>query len=110
MCGTEVVLVFLQRRVHPLMSQPHQLWLYVGKDDKSRVSSADLSDDELHDEVRRLTFLSMKDNIVPTSARPPYDFEHLPAEVIFTTFASTPTVIMSSNLPLISSPVNRLPP
>ena len=82
MCGTEVVSVFLQRRVQPLMSRPHQLWLYVGKDDKSRVSSADLSNDELRDEVRRLTCLSMKDNIVLTSARPPYDLKHLPAEVI----------------------------
>ncbi|KAK1611080.1 hypothetical protein QYE76_034753 [Lolium multiflorum] len=56
------------------MSRPHQLWMYVGKDDKSRVSSADLSDDELRDEVRRLTRFSQKDNIVLTSARPPYEF------------------------------------
>ena len=52
MCGTEVVSVFLKRRVQPLMSWPYQLWLYVGKDDKSRISSADLSADELRDEVR----------------------------------------------------------
>jgi hypothetical protein len=44
MCGTEVVSVFLKHRVQPLMSRPHQLWLFVGKDDKSRVSSVDLSD------------------------------------------------------------------
>ncbi|KAK1631400.1 hypothetical protein QYE76_005715 [Lolium multiflorum] len=80
MCGTEVVSVFLQRRVQPLMSRPHQLWLYTGKDDRSRVSSADLSAEDLRDEVRRLTCLSMKDNIVLTSARPPYDFDHLPTE------------------------------
>ncbi|KAK1648153.1 hypothetical protein QYE76_065958 [Lolium multiflorum] len=42
--------------------------------------SADLSTDELRDEVRRLTCLSMKDNIVLTSARSPYDLKHLPAE------------------------------
>ncbi|KAK1678171.1 hypothetical protein QYE76_039019 [Lolium multiflorum] len=62
------------------MSRPHQLWLYTGKDDKSRVSSVELSADELRDEVRRLTCLSMKDNIVLTSARSPYDLRHLPAE------------------------------
>ncbi|KAK1627480.1 hypothetical protein QYE76_001795 [Lolium multiflorum] len=50
------------------------------EDDKSRVSSADLSADELQDEVHRLTCLSMKDNIVLTSARPPYDLNHLPSE------------------------------
>ncbi|KAK1628229.1 hypothetical protein QYE76_002544 [Lolium multiflorum] len=80
MCGTEVVSVFLQRRVHPLMSRPHQLWLYTGKNDKSRINSADLSAEELRDEVRRLTCLSMKDNIVLSSARPPYDFDHLPTK------------------------------
>ncbi|KAK1606934.1 hypothetical protein QYE76_030607 [Lolium multiflorum] len=80
MCGTEVVSVFLQRRVQPLMSRPHQLWLFTGKNDKSRVNSADLSADELQNEVRRLTCLSTKDTIVLTSARPPYDFKHLPSE------------------------------
>ncbi|KAK1698514.1 hypothetical protein QYE76_015211 [Lolium multiflorum] len=51
MCGTEVVSVFLKRRVQPLMSRPHQLWMYTGEGDKSRVSSADLSNDELRDEA-----------------------------------------------------------
>ncbi|KAK1607423.1 hypothetical protein QYE76_031096 [Lolium multiflorum] len=80
MCGTEVVSVFLQRRVQPLMSRPHQLWLYSGKDDESRVISADLSADDLRDEVRRLTCLSKNDNIVLISARPPYDADHLPTK------------------------------
>ncbi|KAK1612931.1 hypothetical protein QYE76_036604 [Lolium multiflorum] len=80
MCGTEVVSVFLKRRVQPLMSRPHQLWMYSGKNDASRVNSADLSDEVLHDEVRRLTCFSMKDTIVLTSARSPYDLKHLPAE------------------------------
>ncbi|KAK1644563.1 hypothetical protein QYE76_062368 [Lolium multiflorum] len=81
MRGTEVVSVFLQRRVQPLMSRPHQLWLFAGKNDKSRVNSADLSADELQNEVRRLTCLSTKDTIVLTSARPPYDSKHPPSEV-----------------------------
>ncbi|KAK1631530.1 hypothetical protein QYE76_005845 [Lolium multiflorum] len=84
MCGTEVVSVFLQRRVQPLMSRPHQLWLYSGKDDESRVSSADLSADDLRDEVRRLTCLSKNDNIVLISARPPYDADHPPTEALAT--------------------------
>ncbi|KAK1629073.1 hypothetical protein QYE76_003388 [Lolium multiflorum] len=62
------------------MSRPHQMWLYTGKSDKSRINSADLSADELRDEVRRLTCLSTKDTIVLTSARPPYDLKHLPSE------------------------------
>ncbi|KAK1685097.1 hypothetical protein QYE76_045945 [Lolium multiflorum] len=80
MCGTEVVSVFLKHRVHPLMSRPHQLWMYTAKEDTSRVSSADLSDEDLRDEVRRLTCYSMKDIIVLTSARSPSDLKHLPVE------------------------------
>ncbi|KAK1642230.1 hypothetical protein QYE76_060035 [Lolium multiflorum] len=64
------------------MSRPHQLWLFAGKNDKSRVNSADISADELQNEVRRLTCLSTKDTIVLTSARPPYDSKHPPSEVL----------------------------
>ncbi|KAK1608129.1 hypothetical protein QYE76_031802 [Lolium multiflorum] len=66
------------------MSRPHQLWLYMGKEDESRVSSAELSAEDLRDEVRRLTCLSMKDNIVLISARPPYDSDHPPTERMMT--------------------------
>ncbi|KAK1566056.1 hypothetical protein QYE76_017050 [Lolium multiflorum] len=38
--------------------------------------------DELQNEVRRLTCLSTRDTIVLTSARPPYDFKHLPSEAL----------------------------
>ncbi|KAK1613930.1 hypothetical protein QYE76_019447 [Lolium multiflorum] len=44
------------------------------------VSSAELSAEDLRDEVRRLTCLSMRDNIVLTSARSPYDSDHPPTE------------------------------
>ncbi|KAK1642713.1 hypothetical protein QYE76_060518 [Lolium multiflorum] len=91
MRGTEVVSVFLQRRVQPLMSRPHQLWLYSGKEDESRISSAELSAEELRDEVRRLTCLSMKDNIVLTSARPPYDSDHPPTEALAAARCYPPT-------------------
>ncbi|KAK1612542.1 hypothetical protein QYE76_036215 [Lolium multiflorum] len=53
--------------------------------------SADLSTEDLRDEVRRLTCLSMKDNIVLTSARPPYDFDHLPTEALAVAQCYPPT-------------------
>ncbi|KAK1608985.1 hypothetical protein QYE76_032658 [Lolium multiflorum] len=80
MCGTEVVSVFLKRRVQPLMSRPHHLWMYNGSSDKSRIRSTDVSEEDLRDEVSRLTRLSQKDNIVMTSAHPPLDLKHLPAK------------------------------
>jgi hypothetical protein len=101
MCGTEVVSVFLKRRVQPLMSRPHQLWMYSGKNDASRVNSADLSDEVLHNEVRRLTCFSMKDTIVLTSARSPYDLKHLPAEVAFTAFAFVTIIVLLFDFSLI---------
>ncbi|KAK1570037.1 hypothetical protein QYE76_016693 [Lolium multiflorum] len=73
------------------MSRPHQLWLYTGKEDESRVSSAELSAEDLRDEVCRLTCLSMKDNIVLTSARPPYDSDHLPTEALAAARCYPPT-------------------
>ncbi|KAM0872464.1 hypothetical protein ACQ4PT_038708 [Festuca glaucescens] len=92
MYGTEVVSVFIKRRVQPLMSRPHQLWMYTGASDKSRVSLADLFEEELRDEVRRLTRLSQKDNIVLTSARPPLDLKHLPpkASTVVQCYPPTP--------------------
>ncbi|KAK1606307.1 hypothetical protein QYE76_029980 [Lolium multiflorum] len=55
------------------------------------VCSADLSADDLRDEVRRLTCLSMKDNIVLTSARPPYDADHSPTEALAAARCYPPT-------------------
>jgi hypothetical protein len=85
MCGTEVAAVFLKRRVQPVMLRAHQMLLYTGPKDISRINSADLTDGELLDEVRRLTHFSQEDSISLTSVQSPYDFRHLPAEVILFT-------------------------
>jgi hypothetical protein len=47
MCGTEVVTVFLKRQMQSVMSRVHQLWLYTGANDKSRVSPTDFSEEDL---------------------------------------------------------------
>ena len=85
MCGTEVVALFLKRRVQPVMSRSHQLWMYTGANDKTRIDSAEPTENELRDEVRRLTRFSQEDSIALTSAQPPYDVRHLPAVVILAT-------------------------
>jgi hypothetical protein len=72
--------------------------MYTGEKDKSRVSLSHFSEEELRDEVRRLTRLSQKDNIVLTSARPPLDLKHLPAKVISLVSASN-VVFISDNSP-----------
>ena len=39
------------------------MYLYTGAKDSTRISSVDLTEKELLDEVRRLTKLTQKDNI-----------------------------------------------
>ncbi|KAK1653461.1 hypothetical protein QYE76_071266 [Lolium multiflorum] len=51
MIGTEVVAVFLKRRIQPVMSRAHQMWLYSGPMDETRVNVAELSEKELLDET-----------------------------------------------------------
>jgi hypothetical protein len=55
MIGTEVAAVFLRRRIQPVMSRAHQMWLYSGPKDETRVNVAEFSEKELLDEVRRVT-------------------------------------------------------
>ena len=57
------------------------MWLYTGKKDSTRYNAADFSEEELLDEVRRLTSLT-KDDVIPLEAiADAYDFEHLPDPV-----------------------------
>ena len=83
MIGTEVVVVFLRRRIQPVMSRAHQMWLYSGPKDETRINVAELSEKELLDEVRRLTHFSQEDSIPLLALHDPYDLTHQPVEVIF---------------------------
>ncbi|KAM0900767.1 hypothetical protein ACQ4PT_020418 [Festuca glaucescens] len=79
--GTEVAAVFLRRRIQPVMSRAHQMWLYSGPKDETRINVAELSEKELLDEVRRLTHFSQEDSIPLLALHEPYDLAHQPAEV-----------------------------
>jgi hypothetical protein len=72
--------------------------MYIDATDKSRVSLTELSEEDLRDEVRRLTRLSQRGNTILTSARPPLNLEHLPAKVIFLAFALNVVSISESEL------------
>jgi hypothetical protein len=60
------------------------MWLYSGSKDETRINVAELSDKELLDEVRRLTYFSQEDSIPLVALQDPYELTHLPAEVILT--------------------------
>jgi hypothetical protein len=86
MIGTEIVAVFLRRCVQPVMSRAHQMWLYSGPMDETRVKVAELSEKELLDEVRRVTHFSQADLIPLLALHDPFDLDHQPIEVTFFTF------------------------
>ena len=81
MVGTEVAALFLKRRIQSLMARDHQMWLYTGKKDSTRINPADFTDEDLLDEVHRLTCFNKNDNIPLEAIVDPFDVEHLPGEV-----------------------------
>jgi hypothetical protein len=88
MIGTKIVVVLLKRRIQPVMSRAHQMWLYTGVKDMTRINAAELSKNEFLDEVRRLTYVSQEDSIPLAALQDPYEFHHLPAEVILLSWHS----------------------
>ena len=57
------------------------MWLYTGNKDSTRINSANFTEKELLDEVRRLTSFNQDDNIPLEAIQDPFDVEHLPGEV-----------------------------
>ncbi|KAK1646814.1 hypothetical protein QYE76_064619 [Lolium multiflorum] len=55
--------------------------IFPGPKDETRINAAELSEKELLDEVRRLTFFSQEDSIPLISTYTPLDAEHPPPEV-----------------------------
>jgi hypothetical protein len=82
MMGTEIDAVFLKRRIQPVMSRAHPMWLYSGPMDETRVNAAELSEKELLDEVRHLTHFRQEDSIPLLSLQPPFDADHPPTKVV----------------------------
>jgi hypothetical protein len=84
MIGTEVATVFLKRRIQPTMSRVHQMWLYSGSKDETRINATKLSNKELLDEVRGLTYFSQHDSIPLVALQVPYELTYLQTKVILT--------------------------
>jgi hypothetical protein len=81
MMGTEIAAIFLKRRIRPVMSRAHPMWLYSGPKDETRVNVAEFSEKELLDVVRRLTHFGQEDSIPLMSPHTPFDADHPPSEV-----------------------------
>ena len=81
MIGTEFTALFLKRRVQPLQHRDHLMYLYTSAKDSTRISSVDLTEKELQDEVRRLTKLTQKDDIPLEPNVRLFEASFLPPEV-----------------------------
>ena len=81
MLGTEFAALFIKRRVQPLQHRSHGMWLYTGTRDTTRINNSNMSDKEVKDEVCRLTFLTVADEIPMEALVDAYDASHLPDAV-----------------------------
>jgi hypothetical protein len=75
-CGAEVAALFLRRRIQPVMSRRHQMWLYISPEDLTQINATNFMEKELLNELRRLTHFSQEDSISLVATQAPYDFLH----------------------------------
>jgi hypothetical protein len=81
--ATQLMSLFLQRRVQPLKHRVSKLWTYSGLKDSSRVSEEVVEQKDLDKRVRALTTLT-KDHDIPALAADFFDSERpLPSVHIF---------------------------
>jgi hypothetical protein len=73
--GTQLMAVFLQRRIQPLQARVSKLWSYSGAEDPSRVSKEDLEKKSLDKRVRSLTTLT-KEKEIPALTADFFDSTH----------------------------------
>jgi hypothetical protein len=66
--GTQLMALFLQRRIQPLKSRVSKLWSYSGSADPSRVSDQDLEKKGLNKQVRSLSTLTTQNEIPALTA------------------------------------------
>ena len=71
--GMDLLEVFLSRRIQPLQACDHQMWMYSGLEDSTRIHPQDVSEDTVEKCLRGIT--GNKDN--PRGCRRVIPFDHL---------------------------------
>ena len=87
--GLQLIRVFLERRVQPLMACTRGMWEYSGRRDSTRISSDELKDEEVDNRVRQFTNLHRKDAVPKDFPKSPFDRDTARTEVIFDSFSSS---------------------
>ena len=70
--GMDLLEVFLSRRIQPLQTRDHPMWMYSGLEDSSRIHLEDVSKDTVEKWLRGIT--RNKDN--PRGSRRVIPFDH----------------------------------
>ena len=81
--GLQLIRVFLERRVQPLMARARGMWEYSGRRDSTRISSDELKDEEVDNRVRQFTNLQKKDEVPTNFPKNPFDKDTARTEVTF---------------------------
>ena len=69
--GMDLLEVFLDRRIQPLLARDHSMWMYSGLEDSTRIHPEDVSEDTLEKWLRGIT--GNKDNPRGATRVPPLD-------------------------------------
>jgi hypothetical protein len=62
--GLQLIRTFIERRIQPLAARAHCMWDYTDHQDSTRISSDELKETEINDDVCAVTKLKKK-SIVP---------------------------------------------
>jgi hypothetical protein len=58
--GIQLIHTFIERRVQPLAARAHCMWEYTDRRDPTRMSSDELKEVEIDDDVRAITNIKKK--------------------------------------------------
>src|SRR4051794_31769642 len=81
MLGTKIPALFMRRRIQPLQHRSHPMFMYMGSDDPTCISSIAMGEDDIITEVRRLTKLIKDDKIPLDIIFDPYEGANPPRKV-----------------------------
>uniref|UniRef100_A0ACD5U622 Uncharacterized protein n=1 Tax=Avena sativa TaxID=4498 RepID=A0ACD5U622_AVESA len=70
--GVDIIRTFLKRRVQPLQSRAHPMFLYTGRHDPTRVAAEELSKGDLDRVLRPLLKFKAEEDLPGRSLTPPF--------------------------------------
>ncbi|KAM0871368.1 hypothetical protein ACQ4PT_039438 [Festuca glaucescens] len=70
--GVQIITTFIKRRVQPLQTREHTMWMYSGSSDPTRVSKEEFSTNELERSIKAITRLREEDPLLGEPSIAPF--------------------------------------